>query len=89
MFAEFKKYEVFPLDATVATRLATPRPSLIAGRRVFNYSGEPVVGIPGSTAPVSSTLRTPSQRKSPFPMAAQTESSSRTADVSADGVCIC
>jgi arylsulfatase A-like enzyme len=51
MFAEFKKYEVFPLDATVATRLATPRPSLIAGRRVFNYSGEPVVGIPGSTAP--------------------------------------
>jgi arylsulfatase A-like enzyme len=51
MFAEFKKYEVFPLDATVATRLATPRPSITAGRRVFNYSGEPVVGIPDSTAP--------------------------------------
>lgn len=51
MFEEFKKYQVFPLDATAATRLVTPRPSLIAGRRVFNYSGEPVVGIPDSTAP--------------------------------------
>src|SRR5262249_31826486 len=51
MFEEFKKYEVFPLDATAATRLVTPRPSLVAGRRVFNYSGEPVVGIPDSTAP--------------------------------------
>lgn len=51
MFAEFKKYEVFPLDATAATRLATPRPSITAGRRVFNYSGEPVIGIPDSTAP--------------------------------------
>jgi len=51
MFAEFKKYEVFPLDATAATRLVTPRPSIVAGRRIFNYSGEPVVGIPDSTAP--------------------------------------
>ena len=51
MFEEFRKYQVFPLDASAATRLVTPRPSLIAGRRVFNYSGEPVVGIPDSTAP--------------------------------------
>ncbi len=51
MFDEFKKYQVFPLDAAVATRLLTPRPSLVAGRRVFTYSGEPVTGIPNSTAP--------------------------------------
>jgi len=51
MFEEFKKYQVFPLDASAATRIVTPRPSLVAGRRVFTYSGEPVVGIPDSTAP--------------------------------------
>ena len=27
MFAEFAKYQVVPLDASVATRLVTPRPS--------------------------------------------------------------
>ena len=51
MFEEFKKYQVFPLDASAVTRSVTPRPSLVAGRRVFTYSGEPVVGIPDSTAP--------------------------------------
>jgi arylsulfatase A-like enzyme len=51
MFDEFKKYQVFPLDASAASRYLTPRPSVVAGRRVFNYSGEPVVGIPDSTAP--------------------------------------
>ncbi len=51
MFAEFKKYQVFPLDATVATRMVTPRPSMSAGRKVFNYSGVPVAGIPRGTAP--------------------------------------
>ena len=34
-----------------ATRLVVPRPSLIAGRKVFTYSGDPVTGIPTSTAP--------------------------------------
>ena len=29
---EAKKYQVLPLDATVATRLVTPRPSITAGR---------------------------------------------------------
>ena len=28
------------------TRLVAPRPSLIAGRKVFTYSGEPITGIP-------------------------------------------
>jgi len=51
MFAEFAKYQVLPLDASAATRLVAPRPSLTAGRRVFTYTGEPVDGIPGSTAP--------------------------------------
>ncbi|MGD0587088.1 MAG: arylsulfatase, partial [Oryzomonas sp.] len=51
MFAEFNKYQVFPLDASVATRMVTPRPSMSAGRKVFNYSGEPVTGIPRGTAP--------------------------------------
>ncbi len=51
MFAEFKKYQVFPLDAAAATRLVSPRPNLSAGRTVFTYSGEPITGIPGGAAP--------------------------------------
>ena len=51
MFAEFAKYQVLPLDASVATRLVAPRPNLTGGRRVFTYSGKPVIGIPTSAAP--------------------------------------
>jgi arylsulfatase len=51
MFDQFKKYQVFPLDATAMTRSVTPRPSLVAGRNVFTFSGEPITGIPDSTAP--------------------------------------
>ena len=51
MFAEFGKYQVLPLDASVATRMVTPRPSLSAGRLMFTYSGKPVTGIPRGTAP--------------------------------------
>jgi arylsulfatase len=51
MFGEFAKHQVLPLDASVATRLVLPRPSLIAGRTVFEYSGEPIAGFPTSTAP--------------------------------------
>ncbi len=51
MFGEFAKHQVLPLDASAATRLVVPRPSLIAGRKLFTYSGEPVSGIPPSTAP--------------------------------------
>ena len=49
MFAEFAKYQVLPLDASVATRMVTPRPSMSAGRKVFTYSGEPITGIPRGT----------------------------------------
>ena len=51
MFAEFAKYQVLPLDASVATRMVTPRPDVSGGRKVFNYSGVPVTGIPRGTAP--------------------------------------
>jgi hypothetical protein len=51
MFAEFAKYQVLPLDASVATRMVTPRPSVSGGRKEFVYSGKPVTGIPRGTAP--------------------------------------
>jgi arylsulfatase len=51
MFGEFAKYQVLPLDASVATRLVSPRPNLSAGRTVFVYSGEPITGIPDNAAP--------------------------------------
>ncbi len=51
MFGEFAKYQVLPLDASVATRVVAPRRSLAAGRKVFTYSGEPITGIPTSAAP--------------------------------------
>jgi hypothetical protein len=50
MFGEFAKYQVLPLDGTAAARFITPRPSLAAGRNVFNYSGS-VVNIPAGNQP--------------------------------------
>ena len=47
---EANKYQVLPLDASVATRLVTPRPSLAAGRTRFTWSG-PVTGTPNGDAP--------------------------------------
>jgi arylsulfatase len=49
-WVEAAKYNVLPLDASVATRVITPKPSLAAGRTVFTYSGE-VTGIPLGDAP--------------------------------------
>jgi len=51
MFAEFAKHQVLPLDASVATRLVTPRPSVAGGRDVFAFSGVPVTGLPRGTSP--------------------------------------
>ena len=51
MFAEFAKYQVLPLDASVATRMVTPRPSMSGGRKVFTYSGMPITGQPRGTGP--------------------------------------
>jgi arylsulfatase len=47
---EMQKYQVFPLDASVATRLVAPRPNLTAGRTEFTYTA-PLTGIPYSAAP--------------------------------------
>jgi arylsulfatase A-like enzyme len=47
---EAKKYQVLPLDATVATRLVVPRPSITAGRNVFTWTG-PLTGTPYGDAP--------------------------------------
>jgi arylsulfatase len=41
---------VLPLDNTTLLRWNTPRPSLTAGRTVFNYSGE-LTGVPPSASP--------------------------------------
>ena len=49
MFAEFGKRQVLPLDASVATRMVTPRPS-IGERNEFVYTA-PVTGIPRGTGP--------------------------------------
>jgi arylsulfatase len=49
-WVEAKKYNVLPLDASVATRLVTPRPSITAGRNVFTYAGE-FTGTPNGDAP--------------------------------------
>ncbi len=49
-WTEAKKYQVLPLDATVATRLITPRPSITAGRDVFTWTA-PLTGTPNGDAP--------------------------------------
>ena len=48
--SEAKKYNVLPLDNSILPRLLTPRPSAVAGRTVFTYSGENS-GIPDGNAP--------------------------------------
>jgi arylsulfatase A-like enzyme len=49
-WVEANKYQVLPLDTTVATRLIAPRPSLMAGRREFTWTGE-LTGTPNGDAP--------------------------------------
>jgi len=48
---EARKYDVLPLDATVATRLVAPRPNITAGRSVFTYT-RPMTGIPQGDSPL-------------------------------------
>src|SRR4029077_3776967 len=47
---EAGKYQVFPLDNSVLPRIVTPRPSAVAGRTEFTYSG-PNANIPVGNAP--------------------------------------
>lgn len=50
MYAEFGKYQVLPLDTSLATRVVQPRPSLGAGRKTFAYTA-PVTAIHDQAAP--------------------------------------
>jgi arylsulfatase len=47
---EANKYQVLPLDSSVATRLVTPRPSITAGRSEFTWT-LPLTGTPNGDAP--------------------------------------
>ncbi len=47
---EAAKYQVLPLDNSILPRLLTPRPSAVAGRTVFTYTGVNP-GIPVGNAP--------------------------------------
>jgi len=49
--AEARKYQVFPMDASVAGRLVAPRPNITAGRTEFVYT-RPMVGLPQGDSPV-------------------------------------
>ncbi|MBV8454724.1 MAG: arylsulfatase, partial [Deltaproteobacteria bacterium] len=49
-WVEANKYQVLPLDASVATRVVAPRPNLAAGRTQFTWSGE-ITGTPNGDAP--------------------------------------
>src|SRR6266702_1472346 len=48
--AEAKKYQVFPMDASVGARIVAPRPNITAGRTEFVYT-KPMVGLPQGDAP--------------------------------------
>jgi arylsulfatase A-like enzyme len=47
---EAAKYQVLPLDNSILPRIVTPRPSAVAGRTDFTYTGENA-GIPTGNAP--------------------------------------
>ena len=49
--AEARKYEVFPLDASVAARIVAPRPNITAGRTEFVYT-VPMTGTPQGDSPM-------------------------------------
>ena len=49
--AEAKKYQVFPLDASVAARIIAPRPNITAGRTEFVYT-RPMTGLPQGDSPL-------------------------------------
>jgi arylsulfatase len=49
--AEAKKYQVFPLDASVAARIIAPRPNIPAGRAEFVYT-RPMTGLPQGDSPL-------------------------------------
>ena len=49
--AEAKKFQIFPLDASVAARIVAPRPNITAGRTEFVYT-RPMTGLPQGDSPM-------------------------------------
>ena len=47
---EAQKYQVFPMDASVAARIVAPRPNITAGRTEFVYT-RPMTGLPQGDSP--------------------------------------
>jgi arylsulfatase len=47
---EAEKYQVFPMDASVAARIVAPRPNITAGRTEFVYT-KPMTGLPQGDSP--------------------------------------
>jgi arylsulfatase len=47
---EAKKYQVFPMDASMAARIVAPRPNITAGQTEFVYT-YPMVGLPQGDSP--------------------------------------
>jgi len=48
---EARKYQVFPMDASVAARVIAPRPNITAGRSEFVYT-RPMIGLPQGDSPL-------------------------------------
>jgi arylsulfatase len=48
---EAKRYQVFPMDASVAARIVAPRPNITAGRTEFVYT-LPMTGLPQGDSPM-------------------------------------
>jgi len=48
---EAEKFEVFPMDASVAARIIAPRPNITAGRTEFVYT-YPMTGLPQGDSPL-------------------------------------
>jgi hypothetical protein len=48
---EAEKYQVFPMDASVAARIVAPRPNITAGRSEFVYT-MPMTGLPQGDSPL-------------------------------------
>src|SRR5260370_36135495 len=49
--AEAKKYQVFPMDASVGARIVAPRPNITAGRTEFVYT-RPMASPPQGDSPM-------------------------------------
>ncbi|MGD8329601.1 MAG: arylsulfatase [Acidobacteriota bacterium] len=48
---EARRYQVFPMDASAATRMIAPRPNITAGRSEFVYT-RPMTGLPQGDSPL-------------------------------------